>query len=77
MIQTPDNGDQDNFDYIFDYGVDIRSVTSITFTVRAANDATIALSEVKGRWNAETYEIVIGKKNFVYLNLISYSFSSI
>ena len=60
VIETPDTKDQDSFEYIADHGVDIRGVTSITFTVRAKNDATLALSDVKGVWTSETYEIVIG-----------------
>ena len=50
-----------NYIYIDDYGVNVRGEDHITFTVRANNDAHIALSQVKGEWKIESYEIVIGE----------------
>ena len=50
-----------NYIYIDDYGVKVKDQNSIKFTVKANNDAHIALSQNKGEWKIESYEIVIGK----------------
>lgn len=48
------------YHYLHDIGVDVTKTTSVTFAVKACNDAHIALSKTKGLDSKDTYEIVIG-----------------
>lgn len=49
-----------HYHYLHDLGLDVTTTSSVTFTVKACNDAHIALSSVKGDDSKDTYEIVIG-----------------
>lgn len=46
--------------FLHDMGVDVTGHTSLTFQVKACNDAHIALSQDKGVDSRNTYEVVIG-----------------
>ncbi|XP_045191095.1 uncharacterized protein LOC123547911 [Mercenaria mercenaria] len=48
------------YHYLHDLGVDVTKTSSVTFAVKACNDAHIALSKTKGLDSSDTYEIVIG-----------------
>ena len=60
LIQTDD---EFGYIYLHHFGVDIQNLTSVAFSIRAKNDAHVALSKYENDPDFETYEIVIGGWN--------------
>lgn len=57
-IETPNAF---NYIYLDEYGITIsENITALSFSVRANNDAHIALSKTKGETDVDSYEVVIG-----------------
>ena len=56
---------EEKFGYIYlnNFGVDVQKRTHIAFSIRAKNDAHVALSKFEDDPSFETYEIVIGGWN--------------
>ncbi|KAK2164300.1 hypothetical protein LSH36_66g05034 [Paralvinella palmiformis] len=56
---------EEKFGYIYlnNFGIDVKKVSHIAFSIRARNDAHVALSKFENNPGFETYEIVIGGWN--------------